>query len=339
MKDIVVGIIGSGNIGVVHGRIYNDLNNVRLKAIADINPEALQAAAKELGAADTYTDYRKMLADPEIDAVSIVTPDFMHREFVVAAAQAGKHILVEKPLATTLSDAKAMAQVVKKNNVKLMVNYNARWKSSYWGVKKAIAEGKIGKVVSANARKDDTIFVATQLLKWADKSSPAMFLSTHDIDAVKWFIDKKAVEVYATGQKVVLSAKGVDTYDVIQAIVKFEDGFTATFQSSWIYPSKGFPSLVDSLIQIIGSEGTLMIDRTRQDVEMCLADGYKYMPKGEVFGKNRGEFRLAIEYFIECLVEDKQPISDVENGCEIVEIVEAIHNSIETGKAVKLPLV
>jgi len=339
MKEIVVGIIGAGNIGVVHGGIYNDLCNVRVKAVADINGEVLQAAVKELGAAEAYTDYKKMLADPEIDAVSIVTPDFMHREFVIAAAEAGKHILVEKPLATTLSDAKAMAEAVKKNNVKLMVNYNARWKSSYWGVKKAISEGRIGKVVSANARKDDTIFVATELLKWADKSSPAMFLATHDIDAVKWFIDKKAVEVYATGQKGVLSAKGVDTYDVIQAIVTFEDGFTATFQSSWIYPSKGFPSLVDSFIQVIGSEGTLMIDRTRQDVEMCLADGYKYMPKGEVFGKNRAEFRLAIEYFIECIVEDKQPICDVESGCEIVEIVEAIHNSIETGKAVKLPLV
>lgn len=339
MKNIVVGIIGAGNIGLIHGRVYKDLKNVRVKAIADINPEVLRAAAKELGVADTYSDYKKMLADPEIDAVSIVTPDFMHREFVVAAAEAGKHILVEKPLATTLSDAKIMAEAVKKNNIKLMVNYNARWKSSYWGVKKAIADGKIGKVVSANARKDDTIFVATELLKWADKSSPAMFLSTHDIDAVKWFIEKKAVEVYATGQKGVLSAKGVDTYDVIQAIVKFEDGFTATFQSSWIYPTKGFPSLVDSFIQIIGSEGTLIIDRTRQDVEMCLTDGYKYMPMGEVFGKNRGEFMLSIEYFIECLVEDKQPICDVDGSCEIVEIVEAIHKSIETGKAVKLPLV
>jgi len=117
MKDIVVGIIGAGNIGVVHGRIYNDLNNVRVKAIADINPEVLQAAAKGLGVADAYSDYKKMLADPEIDAVSIVTPDFMHCEFVVAAAQAGKHILVEKPLATTLSDAKAMAGAVKKRRL------------------------------------------------------------------------------------------------------------------------------------------------------------------------------------------------------------------------------
>jgi predicted dehydrogenase len=336
MDKLVVGVIGAGVIGEQHSRIFSELHNTELKAIADLNKDKAKAVAEKFGAKNYYAGYSEMLADSEIKAVSIATPDFLHKDAVVDAAIAGKHILVEKPLATTLEEADQMVEAVKKSGVKLMVDYFARWLPAYVTTKSILSSGDIGEVVTANARKDDTIFVATELISWASKTSPAMFLSTHDIDAVKWFIGQDVDEVYATGRKGVLSSKGVDTYDAIQAIVKFHGGASAVFQSSWLYPNS-YPTLVDSFVQLIGSKGSLMIDRNRQNLEVCTDAKYRFQDSNIISGSLRGPMRLSLEHFVDCVINDKEPISSLENGRAIVEIISAIHHSIDTGKLVKLP--
>lgn len=335
MKKIAVGVIGAGTLGELHSLIYSDLQNVELKAIADIDKEKAKAVAEKFGVENHFEDYKKILDDPEIAAVSIATPDFLHKDSVIDAAAAGKHILVEKPLATTLEDADQMVEAVKKAGVKLMVDYFARWMPAYATTKSIISSGGIGKIVTANTRKDDTLFVATKLISWASKTSPAMFLSTHDIDAVRWFIDQDADEVFATGSKGVLSSKGVDTYDAIQAIVKFKGGASAVFQSSWLFPDS-YPTIVDSFIQIIGSKGCIVIDRNRQNLEVCVEGKYNFQDNHTIFGSHRGPTRLSIEHFVDCVINDKEPMTSLENGRAIVEIISAIHKSIATSKPVKL---
>lgn len=335
MKKLSVSVIGAGILGQLHSQIYSELPNVKLKAIVDVNKEKAKAVAEKFGVKNYFENYEKILTDPEITAVSIATPDFLHKDPVIDAASAGKHVLVEKPLATTLEDARQMVEAVKKAGVKLMVDYFARWMPAYATAKSIISSGGIGKIVTANTRKDDTLFVATELINWASKTSPAMFLSTHDIDAVRWFIDQDADEVFATGRKGVLSSKGVDTYDAIQAIVKFQGGFSAVFQSSWLFPSC-YPTMVDSFIQVIGSKGCLVIDRNRQNLEVCVDGKYSFQDNHTIYGSHRGPTRLSIEHFVDCVINDKEPMSSLENGKAIVEIVSAIHKSIEISKPVKL---
>ncbi|MGQ9631782.1 MAG: Gfo/Idh/MocA family protein [bacterium] len=337
MDKVVVGVIGAGIMGERHSRIYSELPNAELRAVADVREDRAKAVAERCGARLWYKDYRSILEDPEVQAVSITTPDFLHLEPIKDSAAAGKHILVEKPLATDLRDADEIVRSVRASGVKLMVNYSMRWTPSYSAAKSIISSGEIGEVITANARKDDAIYVPTEMLSWASRTSPAIFLSTHDIDAVKWFIDREAKEVYACGRKGLLSARGIDTYDAIQAIVKFRGGVSAVFQSSWVYPN-AFPTLVDAFVQVIGTRGAIIIDRNRQDMEVCVEGGYRYQGKDEVFGSIRGSLRLSIEHFLDCVIEDREPISSLENGRSIVEIVAAVHRSIEMGEPVKLPL-
>ena len=127
MKKIGFGVIGTGIVGGAwHAYVYSRLPQSKLVAVCDLDEKRAQDAAKKYGASAVYTDYRKLLENPDIKAVSIATPDFAHREIAVAAAEAGKHILVEKPLATTVEDAEAIVKAAKKAKVKLMVDFHNR---------------------------------------------------------------------------------------------------------------------------------------------------------------------------------------------------------------------
>ena len=108
--------------------------------------------------------------------------------------------------------------------------------------------------IAGYARKNDTIFVSTEMINWASQSTPIHFLGAHDIDLMRWYFGSEPVEVRAYGAKGVLTERGIDTYDLIQAQVKFESEAFATFESAWIYPNT-FPTIVDSFLEVVGSQG------------------------------------------------------------------------------------
>src|SRR5579883_1266604 len=125
MRRLKVGLIGAGTIAnSAHLPAIAQLHDeLELVAVADVRGEAAEKAAREYGAEDWYTDYRQLLARPDIDMVDICTPEFLHGEQVVAAAEAGKHILCEKPMANSLADADAMIEAARRNKVKFMVGH------------------------------------------------------------------------------------------------------------------------------------------------------------------------------------------------------------------------
>ena len=122
-----MGIIGTGLWGSHHARAFTTLPRTTLAAVCDIDADRAQAFAREHGAAKAYTDHRALLADPAVDAVSVATPDFAHADPLVAAAEAGKHVIVEKPLATTHEDLARIEAAVKASGVTFMVDFHNRW--------------------------------------------------------------------------------------------------------------------------------------------------------------------------------------------------------------------
>jgi predicted dehydrogenase len=249
--------------------------------------------------------------------------------------EAGKHVLIEKPMTIDLEEADRLVAVANTAKVKVQVAFNHRWLSSYYQGHAAIEKGAIGRPLVAYARKNDTIYVPTEYISWAARTTPAWFLSCHDIDLVRWFVGSEPVEARAWGVKQVLVAQGIDTYDAIQAQVRFASGAIATFESAWIYPNT-FPTIVDSFLEIIGEHGHLHFDRKRESIELSTKEAFTY-PKAfltaEVFGILRGAYPSCLDDFIRSIREDRPPAVGVRDGRQVTAVLHAIHESLRTGNS------
>ena len=336
MEKLKVAVVGVGIQGELHVRAYSEMPYVDLVALCDISEEQLQAMGKKYSVKRLYTDYEKMIAESGAEAISIATPDAFHAGPTIACLKANKHVLVEKPLTTDVKEADEILAAERKSKCKLMTNFTHRWHPAYYQSFASIKEGKIGEPILAYTRKNDTLYVSTKMIKWANKSSPALFLSAHDIDLVRWFFNAEATEVYATGVKKVLIKRGIDTYDVIQAQVRFNSGAVATFESCWIYPDT-FPTIVDSFVEIIGTEGVIHLDRKSESIELATKDSFTY-PKtflvSTIFGKMQGAFQLALAHFVDCVTSGKPVVVTGRDGRQVTSILDAIHRSLSQGKPV-----
>ena len=191
------------------------------------------------------------------------------------------------------------------------------------------------------ARKNDTIAVPTQLISWAKNTSCVHFLSTHDIDMIRWFLgEPDATEVYAASSIELLHSKGIPTPDAVQAIVKFSNGTVATFESGWIYPPS-YPTLAESYLHIVGDKGIIQIDRREENITVANQEGVFY-PRtclsGTIDGRLEGSMRWALEHFISSILENHRPLTSAESAIKVVEIAEAIHLSIKEKRNILLPL-
>lgn len=331
--ELGIAVIGAGILGSRHARVYSEMPCTRLVAVVDIDGEKARRVAEQHGAEIWATNYETVLNRADIEAVSVATPDFAHADPVVFALGAGKHVLVEKPLATSVADGERMLEAQRDTGKILMVNYSHRFAPEYFKAKLAIEEGSIGDPLSGYARKNDTIYVPTQMLNWSRSSTCADFLSSHDIDLVRWYMESEAVEVYATGVSRVLEAKGISTPDAITAIVRFENGAFFTFESAWVYPNT-FPTICDSFMELIGSKGVIHLERKREAIEIANEEGYKY-PRVSVSplicGNVRGAFRYSLEHFVESATMKRRPLITGEDGMAVTRILDAIHRSLEAG--------
>ena len=197
MDRIRFGIVGTGIMARVHAATLTAYQ--RSSVVGWAGSSAREADLSEFGPARVYETAAELAADPDVDAVLVATPDFAHAEPALAAVAAGKHVLIEKPLATTVADAVAIRAAVEQAGVKAMTLFNHRWAPAYWQAKERIASGDVGEPILAYARKNDTIFVPTEMIAWAAQTTPSWFLSSHDIDLVCWYFESEPVEAVRHG--------------------------------------------------------------------------------------------------------------------------------------------
>ena len=328
-----IGVIGLGIMGEQYVRIYDAHPFASVTAICTRDQAKLDEVGNKYGIEARYTDYRKLLDGP-VDAVCVATPDFAHFLPVKAALEAGKHVLCEKPFTTELSEADELLFISRaRQTQKLQVAFNHRWLASYHHGFAAIQNGSIGKPIAGYARKNDTIFVSTEMINWAGRSSPIHFLGAHDIDLIRWFFGSEPIEARAYGVKEVLSKRGIDTYDLIQAQIKFESGAIATIESAWIYPNT-FPTIVDSFVEVVGSEGHLHFDRKRESIEMSTPKQFSY-PKTflshEIFGKLRGAFVECLSDFVDSINNNTEPKVTALDGRQVTAVLDAVTRSLRSG--------
>ncbi len=336
--NIKIAVIGTGIMGQNAIKVWQRNPSVEVAAICDVNKDRVAKVSQDFQISRFETDYRKILKYDDVDAIHINTPDWDHRNPVIDSLMAGKHVLVEKPMTTDIAEADEIVEMVKKSNKKFQVSFNHRWLSVYHKIYSDIQSGLIGEPLMGFAKKNNPVLVPTEWLPWASKTTSAWFLSSHDIDLVSWWIDSAGDEVYANGAKKVLVSRGIDTYDAIQAQVKFKNGFIATFESAWIYSNKS-PYLPDSYMEIIGSKGHIFTDRKAEAIEMATEDNYTYprtLLNYKVFDRWQGALPSCMYSFIDAIIEDREPFVTAKQGRNVTAILDAIHRSLKSGKPEKV---
>jgi len=348
-------VIGAGMYGELHLQVYKQLERqglVRLKAFAAKTAETVERQQEAFGVKG-YTDYRQMMVQEQFDAVSIVTPDFLHREMAVEAAKAGKHILVEKPMDTTAEGCQEMIEAARSNGVLLQVDFHKRFDPYLKEIKLAVEGGKLGPIQYGYVHMEEQITMPTELIVgWADRTSPAWLLGIHMYDILRWILGSEARRVFATSVKRRLKELGIDVVDSIQAKIEFEGGANFVVDTSWILP-ENYETMVNQSIRIIGDLGLMEVDLQDRGIRACFGKEpvttrnpvYLRVDKtrrGEMI--RRGYGVEGITSFIDNVgfllsggklenLEGKYPSG--EDGLAATRIALAVHESAETGRIVE----
>jgi len=343
-RNVRLGVVGTGVWGKMHIRAYTQHPSADLVAVCDQDKGRAQQIAREFDIPKSYGRLDDMLEE-KLDGISVVTPDTAHADIAIKAAERGLHVLVEKPLATTVKECERMIEAAEANGVYLMIDWHNRWNPPYYYAWRAIRNGELGKLSYIYYRLSDTIYVPTRMLPWAGRSSVMLFLGSHALDTTCWLVGQEPLRVYCQRKEGVLTAMGISTADMYITIVEFANGTTATVENSWILPQSS-PSLIDHKCEIIGSEGVINIDPTH---DRAFAKYTAKTPAGfpdtsfsdmfitpEIHGRQLGFAVESIYHFVECVRDGKKPLTRGEDGLLNTRLILAAEESARKKMPVEL---
>ena len=267
IEQINVGVIGTGWCGGIRTKACSDNPLVDKLFIAEINDARRKEVAEQYDVHESVSDWQKLILNPEIDTIIIsATPETTHYPMALAALQAGKNVFMEKPIATTLEQADELIQTAIDKEVKFTIGYSQRFNSKYAYVQKALSEGLIGEPVTCLVSRHVTRELGTKI-SGRTALSPAAMEATHDLDFLLWCLrPRRAVKVYSqTAGK--LFSQNSETPDHQWILVTMDDGTTITVGAGWILPL-GYPNYAHTWIEVIGTDGALIIDDSHKDVHL-----------------------------------------------------------------------
>jgi UDP-N-acetylglucosamine 3-dehydrogenase len=325
-----LGVVGCGAFGESHLATFAGIPFAEVTAVADVDQKRARTLASRYQVPRVSRDFRELCSLPDLDAISVVTTEDQHLEPVLSALEHGKHVFVEKPLATRLADAEKMLEAARKTDLILMPGHILRFETKYATVKEKLQSGRLGRIVSIYAKRNRP--------KWQGsiyKRTPLVLeTAIHDLDAMLWYTGKKvrSVRCYEVS---VEPGKGAD---LTCATLKFEDGTLGLLQTMWLLPDKT-PFLDDSM-QVVTTSGVANIDMLQSGLTIWREDGAEipdvsYEPRlhGTVFGALREE----LSYFALCALEGQKPtLLTAQDGIEALRVALALVESAGTDREVRL---
>lgn len=284
-KRLGIAVVGSGRIGTLRARLAAKHPSVDFLAISDADPVKAKALAEQTGAAFYSTDNDEVIAHPDVNAVFVSTPENEHAKPVCAALKLGKPVLVEKPLALSLTDAETILRTLAETNGLLRVGYSRRFKECYLRAKEQMLQNRLGRVVGGTARVYNSRAQAFAILKRDPHATPVVDVLTYYVDLMCWFLEGNApVEVVARAQSGIFKEAGYRADDVTWAIVTFADGAVVNLGVSYALPAR-YPTLGQSdRVELLGAEGTMVIDDDHRDHILYSDRGipHAYVPDHQV---------------------------------------------------------
>lgn len=338
-KPVGIAVIGGGRAGRVHARNFRwHLPEAALVAIVDQDPATAAAAAAELELERVCTDVDQVLDDPAVDGVVITTPTFTHEELAVKAAQAGKHILCEKPMAVTLAAADRMIAAARDAGVYLQMAFMRRFSPEFRVARQQIEDGTIGEPMQVRSLTRGPGLPPPWA--WDEALSLGMVaeVNSHDFDAVRWLTGREFTRIYAEAGCLKAShvlARHPNFYDNIIVTARLEGGVLVTIDGSCPV-DYGY----DARMEILGTRGVLFVGDVRS-----VATGAVTREQGLVqpnFLSWRDRFRdgyLAEDrHFVDCILGRTEPEVTGHDGRRALEAAMAAVESLRTGRPVELPL-
>jgi len=328
-QAVGVGVIGIGVFGKLHARVCAESAETRLVAACSRREVSVRPLAERYGIWTT-TDYRQLVRRPEVNAVIVCSPDRLHCEHAVAALEAGKHVLVEKPMATTVEECDRMIDAARRSGAKLTVGQILRFVPRYAAAHERIAGGEIGELIHMYARRNNTRSAARHTF---GRTTPVFRLGAHDIDFMLWCARSPVVSVCARQVTRLLSPE--EGPDCVLALLTFADGAIAALETSHVLPD-GSPSAMRALFEAVGTEGSVEVDGAWQGVDVIAGDGLRHPSGGPIRDRLVGPLVHEVTDFAHCVAEDRAPAVSPEEGREVVRVACAIHESMRSGRPMDL---
>lgn len=312
MRTVNVGVIGVGAMGYNHARVYYKLENANLVAVSDVSEKTLNKVCKKY---DThgYKDYEELLKDPEIEVVSVCVPTTFHHGIVMEAIKHGKHVLVEKPIAFTLDEAKEMIKAAKENDVILATGHVERFNPAVQKAKELIENDVIGDIVSASAKRVGPFPPRIQDV------GVTIDLAIHDLDVMYYLFDEDVTQVYGTMGSILDKC---DFEDHAEIMVNFENEATGILEVNWLTPYKR------RQIEVTGTDGIISVDYIEQSIDVY----GKFAQDIQI--KHEEPLKEELKSFLESVVNKEKPVISGEDGLNALKMVIAATRSSKAHKPI-----
>lgn len=342
------GIVGCGMIANFHAKAIENISGAKLQACYDMVPQAVDRFAEEKGCAG-YHDLKEMLADPNIDVVTICTPSGAHKDPAVAAAKAGKHVIVEKPLEITLKRCDSIIKACEDNNVQLGTIMPSRFSPANIELKKAIHKGRFGQLTLGDTyvkwwRSQEYYDSGGWRGTWKlDGGGAFMNQAIHNVDLLYWFMGDVAEVSGVTGT---LAHERIEVEDTGAACVKFQSGALGVLEAT----TSAYPGLLKRT-EIHGTKGSAIVEQDNLKLWSFAKEQKRDADLREKYSSKAGTGGAAdpkaIDYtghmlqfkdFLKAVSKGEKPTVDGYEGRKSVEIILAIYKSSWSGRRVDLPL-
>lgn len=316
MKQTNVGVIGVGSMGYNHVRIYSELENANLVAISDMVRGTLDKVSKEFNTVG-YVDYDNILQIDDIEVVNICVPTVFHHDVVMRAIEAGKNVLVEKPIASKLNEAEEMIKAAEDAGVTLATGHVERFNPAVRVAKKLIDEGAIGEVVTANSKRLGPFPPRIRDV------GVAIDLAIHDIDIFNYLFNSRANTVFANMSS---KLKNCEFEDHAEIMTKYDSGVLSILETNWLTPYK------KRQLNITGIDGIISVDYGNQTVTLFKENNQVEDIKVE----NKEPLKEELRSFVDCVQNNTPPEVSGKNGYEALRIVDAAMTSSKDKRLVYL---
>ena len=312
--------------------------------LAEIKAERLDELKRRLNPASATADYKPLLANRDVEAVYIsATPESTHYPIARDALTAGKHVFLEKPIAMSLKEADELIALAKNKGLKFTIGYSQRFNPKYAFVRKSIRDGTIGKPVTALVSRHITRMLGTKI-SGRSKLSPAAMEATHDLDFVFWCLEPaKPVRVYSQVNYGAMRAmSGGDVPDQQWVMVTMDNGISVVVGGGWSLPL-GYPNFSTTWIEMIGTDGAVMVDDSHRDVVLNTVQKGMQLPMSTMPGEfvdhtYAGAMAPETVHFLEAVAYDRPVLVTPEHARMVMEVYIAADISAERNEAVSLPL-
>src|SRR5467141_3719451 len=342
VQHVEVAVIGTGWCGGIRAETLSRSSLVDKLHICEIRPDRLAEVKALTNAATATLDYRDIIKNDRIRVVYIsTTPESNHYPIARDCLRAGKHVLLEKPIALELFEADELNEIARRGNLKFTIGYSQRFNTKLAYARKKITDGTLGKPVSVMVSRHVSRSLGQKIAS-RGRLSPATMESTHDLDFVFWLLEPaKPIRVYSQGAYGYMQAVN-GSYDIMWSTVTMDNGVVVVIGGGWNLPPS-YPNYCSTWMEITGTEGALILDDTHRDNWLnTLQEGTRFpmstMPGEQVDHVFAGQMGPETIHFLESCLLDRPVMVTPESARMVMEAYTAADLSAERNEPVDLPL-